>query len=461
MHHGRVIWGLLILVGLALPIANATASDVAGDMRSLAPKLLPSVVSIETKTMQTETPAAAPSMATVSATNLRISHGTGFIIDPAGYIVTNRHVIDNAYDIVVSLSDGTRLAATLVGKGRRYDLALLKVEPITPLTAAKFGESDAMQIGDPVIAIGNPFGLGIAVSEGIISGLDRNLHYSQFDAFMQTDAALNHGNSGGPLFNLQGDVIGINTAIYSTEADGGSVGIGYAIPASDAKLMVPLLRQYGYLKFGSLELLPQAVSAELASALDVPQRGILIASLKPNSPALGKLKLGDIVLKIDNTDVDRPRDFNRRIGHLLGKSVTLAVYRGGHIVTVDVMPVQPLEEAGQPPAEMPHPVALDATEMPLGAEVAPLTPVNRMRFSLGADQSGVVVTKVRPGSPSAAAGLSVGDVIETVQMVPVSTAEEASREIEQARSLGRRFVVGLVKGTKDTRFVIVPLPPRP
>jgi serine protease Do len=428
-------------------------------MSGLVPKLLPSVVSIVTKSLAK--PSEAGASASASQMDLKESYGTGFIIDPQGYIATNRHVIDNAYDVVVTLNDGTRLSATVVGHGRNYDLALLKVDPIYPLEAAHFGDSDAMQVGDPVLAIGNPFGLGIAVSGGIVSGLDRDLHFSRFDAFIQTDAAINHGNSGGPLFNTNGEVIGINTALYSNNTGGGSVGIGYAIPASAARLLLPLLKQYGYLRFGSLEVAVQVMRPDLADALGVPQKGVLIDSIGPESSAAGKLQLGDIVLKAGGQEVNRPHDFYRRVAEALDQQIGLEIWRRGKIMRVEVTPTQSPGEAPEASKEMPHPTAEDPQMMQRGTEVAPLTPDSRKRFNLSPDQTGVVVTKVLPHSLGAAAGLSVGDVIVALQMEPVKDPADATRIIEKAKAEGRHFIVGLVKGTNGMRFVTTAMPTHP
>ena len=445
---------VLAVLALALPISATQAADDPGMMKRFVPGLLPSVVTILTKSMRKDAPKEDALQA--KASNLDEGFGTGFVVDPQGYIVTNRHVVDNAYDIVVTFADGVRLSATVVGKGRSYDLALIKVNPTVPLQAVRLGDSDKIDVGDPVLAIGNPFGLGIAVSSGIVSGLNRDLHFSHFDEFIQTDATINHGNSGGPLFNAKGEVIGITTAIY-TKSGGGSIGIGYAIPITDARELLPVLKTFGYLRVGSLEVDPQPVTASLANALGVDEHGVIIAAVDPAGPAAGKLRIGDIIRKIGSDDIQRPRDLYRRVGRELGHPLTLTIWRSGRTLTVDVTPIQAPEEAGQAPAKMSMPVAQASQSMRLGAEVAPLTAENRMHFDLAADQTGILVTKVEPNSPSAAAGLSVGDVIETVQMEPVSTPADGARLIDRATADGRRFIVGLVKGSKDKHFVTVPL----
>ena len=449
LQHVVLVGALLLAV-----VLDGRAADA--DMASHVPQLLPSVVSITTKSLPSA-PAPLTAAAAAKGSNFDESFGTGFVVDPAGYIVTNRHVVDNAYDIIVAFSDGTRLSAMLVGKGRRYDLALIKVNPISPLKAVRVGDSDRMEVGDEVLAIGNPFGLGIAASAGIISGLDRNLHFSNFDEFIQTDASINHGNSGGPLFNAQGEVIGINTALYSNNAGGGSVGIGYAIPSSDARMLIPLLRQYGYLRVGSLEIVPRPVTHALANALGVEQDGVIVATIDPAGPAAGVLKVGDIIRKIGDRDVHSPRDMYRNVALEIGHRLSLTIWRQGSFMVVDLTPIQAPDEDGHAPAAMPRPVAQSSENMRLGAEVAPLTTENRSSFDIPFDVSGILVTKVTPGSQSAAAGLSIGDVIQAVQMEPVSTPADGARIIDRAVAEGRKFIVGLVKGSKDVHFVTVPL----
>lgn len=448
---------LLALLALFASTAAPAADFDTAHMKRVVPRLLPSVVTILTKSIRAGTPHTDIDRA--RAGNLDESFGTGFVIDSTGLIVTNRHVVDNAYDIVVTFADGVRLSATVLGKGRLYDLAVLKVNPLVPLQPVRLGDSDKLEVGDDVLAIGNPFGLGIAVSSGIVSGLNRDLHFSRFDEFIQTDASINHGNSGGPLFNAAGDVVGINTALFSNNSGGGSVGIGYAIPISDARLLIPILVRYGYLRVGSLEIEPQPVTTALADALGVPERGAIVASVDPNGPAAGKLFVGDIIRRIGPDEVLRPRDYYRLIGRRLGDRVPVFVWRMGSLLGIELTPVQAPEEASAPPQQMKRPQAQASESMRLGAEVAPLTAENRSRFDVPADQAGILVTKVEPNSPAAAAGLSVGDVIETVQMEKVSTPAQGIRLVDQAVAEGRRFVVNLVRGSKDKHFVTVPLQP--
>ena len=259
---------------------------------ALVRRVTPGVVSITTKSLVESKPAAVMAKASAQAdkkpdVSIRESFGSGFVIDPAGYIITNRHVIDKAYEIVVSLSDGRRYIANLVGEGQVVDLALLKISPPKPIKALKFGNSDKLHIGDPVVAIGNPFGLGTTVTSGIVSALNRDLSQSIFDSFIQTDAAINHGNSGGPLFNRRGEVVGVNTAYYAgSNTSGGFIGIGYSIPSSSAQEVAHLLRKYGYPKIGWLGLGVQTVTPEMKDAFGFKgEGGAIIAQINPDCPA--------------------------------------------------------------------------------------------------------------------------------------------------------------------------------
>ena len=449
----------LAVAMLALSGLDVLAAEGMKDMKRFVPGLMKSVVTITTKALKTpEVAGATRSTSEASASNFNESFGTGFVVDPSGYIVTNRHVIDNAYDVIVTFNEGTKLSAKVVGKGRRFDLAVLKVTPITPLAAVRWGDSDTMDVGDPVFAIGNPFGLGLAVSSGIVSGLNRNLHFSMVDEFIQTDAAINHGNSGGPLFNDQGEVIGINTALYSTNEKGGAVGIGYAIPSSDARELVPILERYGYLRVGSLLVDFQQVTPDLANALGVERHGAIVAAVDPTGPAANALKIGDIVEKVDEADVQGPRDLYRTLGQNIDKTLHVSVWRRGQTLTFDLVPAQAPEEAPlHLNAMMATPPAQASETMRLGAYAAPLTDENRKRFNIASDESGILVTGVLAGTPSAAAGLSVGDVIEALQMDPLKTPADAARIIDQADAEHRQFVVGLIKSNADRRFVTVPL----
>ena len=326
-----VVASIAVLGPAAPSVAQVT------DRSALIRKLLPSVVEIHTRRAVDQTPPGQDS-------TLKEATGSGFVISADGYIVTNRHVIDDAYDVSVWFGDGERYGAHVVGKGRTYDLALLKITPAMALRPVPFGNSDAVEVGQPVLVIGSPFGLGVTVTAGIVSAVGRDLNFTHFDQFLQTDAAINRGNSGGPMFNLDGEVVGINTALFSPGKDSGFVGVGYAIPATDAAMLVPLLKQYGFLKAGSLRIYVQPVTAPIAQALGIAKRGVIVASIAADGPAAGKLSVGGVLTSVDGRPIDSLLDYYRRVSVALERSIEFEVLRGGALMRVALMPVQWAEE---------------------------------------------------------------------------------------------------------------------
>ncbi|MEL6481195.1 MAG: Do family serine endopeptidase, partial [Pseudomonadota bacterium] len=281
------------------------------------------------------------------------SLGSGFVISAEGYVVTNNHVIEEADEITVNFADGSSLPAELVGTDPKTDIALLKIEPTQPLEFVKFGDSEASRVGDWVLAIGNPFGLGGSVSAGIISARDRNINAGPYDDFIQTDAAINRGNSGGPLFNLDGEVIGVNTAIISPT--GGSIGIGFAVPSAIAENVVAQLQEFGQTKRGWLGVRIQTVNDELAEALglDRPQ-GALVADVTSEGPAEeGGIEAGDVILKFDGKDISEMRDLPRIVAETaVGSTVRVVVFRKGKTQSVKVTLGLLEEQASVTPAAL-------------------------------------------------------------------------------------------------------------
>src|ERR687885_2112857 len=278
------------------------------------------------------------------------SLGSGFVVDPSGIVVTNNHVISDADEIVVSLTDGTKLKAEVVGRDAKTDLAVLKVNPSTPLKAVKFGDSRKMRIGDWVLAIGNPFGLSGSVSAGIVSAVNRELTEHNDSAYIQTDAAINRGNSGGPLFNMDGDVIGINTAIYSPSHSGGSVGVGFALPSAVAEPVIAQLREFGEVRRGWLGVRVQSVTDEIAQSLGLDKaRGAFVAGISPKSPAAeAGLKNGDVILSFDGREVQQMRSLPRLAAAApIGRDVEITVWRDGREQTLRVK-MGKLPEDGKP-----------------------------------------------------------------------------------------------------------------
>ena len=390
-----------------------------------------------------------------------VSLGSGFIIDPAGYIVTNNHVIDGADKITVTLQDNTILKATLVGKDDKADLALLKVEPDKPLHSVPFGDSDTGRVGDWVLAIGNPFGLGGSVTAGIVSARGRDIRQGPYDDFIQTDAAINRGNSGGPLFNMNGEVIGINTAIYSPS--GGSVGIGFSIPANMAKAVVAQLREYGRARRGWLGVNIQQVTPEVAEGVGLKDgNGALVAKVSEGGPAeKARIRSGDVILRFNNQDVKEMKSLPRIVAEtVIGKDVPVVVWRDGKEVTVQAqvgeLPDDPQLVASNAPAA-PAPVNRNIEVSGLGARLAPITDELRDKFKIGADQKGVVVTDVMPDGAAAGKGLKPGDVIVEVQQESVSTPADVQERMDRYRKQNRKSVLMLVQSSEGLRWVPVPL----
>lgn len=477
---GRWVGGVLAAVGcaLALVVSGPTQAQAPNgaplSFADLVDRLLPVVVNISTtQRSDTRRPPAIPDFPEDSpfqdffdeflddqnpdlqpreATAL----GSGFVIDPTGYVVTNLHVIDGADEIRVILFDDTNLPAEVIGTDAKTDLALLKVEPPTPLPFAPWGDSEASRVGDWIIAIGNPFGLGGSVSAGIISARARNLDSGPYDEYLQTDAAINRGNSGGPMFNLDGEIIGVNTAIISPT--GGSVGIGFAIPSSIARSVVTQLREYGQTRRGWLGVRIQHVTPEIAESLDMDSpHGALIASVTAEGPAeAGGIEAGDVVLTFNGRVVPDSRRLPRIVAETaIGAEVPVTVWRRGEQVELSII-VGELDEsieAGlQAPLANPEQTQDEAVVVELGLTLATITADRRTEFSLGADTDGVVVIVVEPGSPSDLKGIVPGDVIVEVMQEPVASPGDVAMRVREAHEVGRRSVLVLLDRGGELRF---------
>jgi serine protease Do len=386
------------------------------------------------------------------------SLGSGFIIDPSGLIVTNNHVIANAEQITVTLSDDTTLQAEVIGRDSVTDLALLKVEPKAPLPAAVWGDSNKVRVGDWVLAIGNPFGLGGTVTSGIISATARDIHSSPYDDFLQTDASINRGNSGGPMFNLAGEVIGINTAIFSPS--GGSIGIGFAIPSAMARPIIDQLKATGKVERGWIGARIQPVTDEIAEAVGLDKaRGAMIATVDPASPAAqAKLQPGDVILSYEGKPIDRSRQLPRLVADTPpDTTVKLSMWRDGkeHEVELKVAALNPNRPPPPPPEpEKPKPPpTIDA----LGLKLAKLTPELRKQFSLPDAAKGVVITEVPQNSPAAAQALRPGDLVTAVGRDGVATPEEVQQKLAALKKGGRKNALVRVEREGNSRFVALPL----
>jgi serine protease Do len=385
--------------------------------------------------------------------------GSGFIIDSAGFVATNHHVVADAAEIAVVLHDGQRLSAKLVGSDPLTDLAVLKVEPKQPLPATHWGDSDTMEVGDWVVAIGNPFGLGGSVTAGILSARQRDIHQGPYDDYIQTDASINRGNSGGPLYNLAGEVIGINTAIYSPT--GGSVGIGFAIPSALARPVIDQLMSRGEVRRGWLGVQIQQVSADIAESLRVAeQKGALVTSVTPGGPAeKAGIKQGDVILNFGGKDIEKMRQLPRVVaGTEAGRQVDVTLMREGkeQSIKVTVGAMEPETQMASAGSSGPTPPrGTVRSEKALGLTLAPLTETMRETFEIDAGAEGVVVAEVSENSAASDRGFEAGDVIIEIGQEPVKKPEEVLAKIKSAREQGRKTVLMLVSRHGDLRYVPV------
>jgi serine protease Do len=388
------------------------------------------------------------------------SLGSGFVVDASGYVVTNNHVIAEADEIQVVFGDDSSYAAELIGRDLKTDLALLKIEGEKPFPAVTFADSDTVRVGDWIIAIGNPFGLGSTVTAGIVSARSRDIRAGPYDDFLQVDAPINRGNSGGPSFNLDGQVIGINTAIFSPS--GGNVGIGFAIPSNLALPVIESLKTDGRVKRGWLGVRIQTVTDEIAESLGLEDAaGALVASVTPGGPAeTAEIQAGDVVLEFDGKPIDRMRGLPRIVAETpIGKAVEVEIWRRGERSTVEVtLGELPEEEElaalSESEADMPSSADIEA----LGLSVANLTEELRTRFELGPDVKGVVIMDVLEGSAGSEESLRPGDVIVEVGQEEVNSPPEVAAKVNQARQDQKKSVLLLIDRQGDLRFVALRLP---
>jgi serine protease Do len=384
------------------------------------------------------------------------SLGSGFIIDPSGLIVTNNHVIDGADRITVTLQDNTTLKATVVGRDESGDIALLKVKPDKPLPAVQFGNSDNARVGDWVLAIGNPFGLGGTVTAGIVSARGRNIHQGPYDDFIQTDAPINRGNSGGPLFDMDGQVVGMNTAIYSPS--GGSIGIGFSIPSNMVKNVVAQLREYGHPRRGWLGVRIQEVTPDIAESLGLKETtGAMVAGVNKGGPAdKATIQNGDIILKFNNQDVKDMHALPLIVADsAVGDSVPVVVWRNGKQLTLTArLDEKPDDVEDAAATEKPKVDETKPTDISgLGMKLAPITPDLKDKYQLNAKQKGVVITEVSPNGTAADRGLKPGDVVVEVQQAEVSTPADVQKRIEAVRNENRKSVLLLIQRQDGLQWV--------
>ena len=458
-RHGRAALVLLAaLCALAGPLRapGAYADDMMAPhaMTNLFRSLLPTVVNI-TARGQMEAPAGVMVAASDAPPpgQIKTVVGSGFVIDPAGIIATNWHVVAGAYEIIVNFSDGVSTPATVLSATRVGDIALLKVAVGHKLPAARWGDSDKVQIGDSVVAIGNPLGLGMSVSSGIVSALNRNIMETPYDDFIQTDAAINHGNSGGPLFNMHGEVIGIDTAIVSPTT--GSAGLGFAIPASNAQFVIGRMLKYGWVRPSWLGMIVQQVTPDMARALGMARpEGSIVAMTAPGGPAAkAGVQVGDVILRFGDTTPSDERALLRMVAETPeDEATTLTVLRAGQQLTIPVVVREWPRQQWDNFDMVSKPAPLHWTLPPdFGLTLADLTDKNRARYGLDTQQTGVLITGVASDTGAVAHDLAPGDVILRVQDTPVKSSEEVQARLDAVRDAKRRFALLLVLPKVQTR----------
>jgi serine protease Do len=369
----------------------------------------------------------------------RGGQGSGFVIHADGFIVTNAHVVGENAEVRVELADGREVAARVVGRDTATDIALIKVDAGAPLAALSFGDSDRTRVGEWVMAMGNPFGLGGTVTAGIVSARGRQIGAGPYDDFIQTDASINPGNSGGPLFNAAGEVVGVNTAIFSPS--GGNIGIGFAVPSKMVQSVVAQLREHGAVSRGWLGVSLQPLDRDLAAAMRVADaKGALVNGVEPDSPAAkAGLRAGDVITAIDGRRVENPRDLAAGVADVApGRSATLAVLRDGATIEQRVeIGANPANRAAGKPGEPAQPA--------LGLGLAPRP------------QGGVAITRVEPGSVAAERGLREGDVVLRADGREASQPRDVSEAVSAARGAGRPSIALQVERDGARRFVAIPL----
>lgn len=479
------------LVAGVTPIPRASAQDLTQvpaqelpSVADLADRLLPAVVEI---TIESSGASATPSPRTPNAPGddnspfkdffdeffkrqqdggrprTMTSMGSGFIVDASGLIVTNNHVVEGAETIEVHLQDDTVLKAELVGRDPKTDLAVLRVKPDKPLPTVAFGDSDRLRIGEWVMAIGNPFGLGGSVSLGIVSARNRDINAGPYDDYIQTDAAINKGNSGGPLFNLKGEVMGINTAIFSPT--GGSVGIGFSVPSNTARNVVDQLVKFGETRRGWLGVKIQAVTDDIADSMNLDKpRGALVADVTADGPAeKSGIEAGDVIIEFNGRAVNQMKDLPKIVAETeIGKQVPVKLLRKGQEMTV-MAEVGRLEDGEKMTNAQPAPgtpPAAPAVVTVLGMTVSSMTDDLRARYSIDADLKGAVVTEVASDGPAADKRLEPGDVITEAGESQVVGAADISARIDEAKAMNKTSLLLLVaKGGKQSemRFIALKL----
>ena len=418
----------------------------------LTEKLTPGVVNISGFSNAQSEDDAAPSEAL----------GSGFIIDSAGHIITNNHVIDKADSISVTLHDNTKLEADVIGTDPKTDLALIKINANRPLSPVTLGDSDKIRVGDWILAIGNPFGLGSSVTAGIISAKSRDIESGPYDSFIQTDAAINQGNSGGPMFNMSGEVIGISSAIFSTT--GANQGIGFAIPVNLANWVISQLKQHGTVKRGWIGIKIQPNTPEISANLGInANQGVVVSGTSETSPAReAGLQAGDIILNFNNLPIDNTKNLSRLIAETpIGTKAPMEIWRNQQKMTLTI-PIEEMPEETLPTphhnADMPD-TAPAAEVLPSGILGSDITPETISQYALKPDTTGVIVTDVLPNSDASRKGIKLGDIIVKLDKRDIPNATAFNDYVSEARRENNRPVLLAIQGSDAIHFVAVKLMP--
>lgn len=387
--------------------------------------------------------------------------GSGFIINSDGTIVTNNHVIDNATSIKVTLDDGSSYDAKLIGTDAKTDLAVLKIKVDKPLPTVAWGDSDKLNLGEPVLAIGNPFGIGTTVTSGIVSARGRDLHNGPYDDFIQVDAAINHGNSGGPLIDMHGQVVGINSAIYSP--NGGNVGVGFAIPSDQASSIVQKLIKNGSIERGFIGVQIQPVTDDMAGAIGLKGTdGALVASVSDDSPAAkAGIKVGDVITGFNDQDIKDPRDLARKVAAVTpGEKTPITVWRQDKSVelSIEVGKFDNDKVASNAGGGNDMKSGEQGFDVPtLGLSLSDVTPDLRQSYQIPEEENGALVKNVDPDKSAADRGVREGDLILSVNQQKVTSASDARDAIKAAQKDGRKTVLLLIERNGNQSFVALPL----
>lgn len=462
----------LLLTAFAAALgATPAQAQLGSSFADLVEKLQPSVVNISTTTLPTEDNDAQDEVLGIESPNPKIQKyfapqgsdrtalGSGFVIDAQGHILTNNHVIENAKEIWVTFADETQAEAKLVGADLKTDAAIIKVDVDKPLTPVRLGDSDKIRVGDWILAIGNPFGLGGSVTAGIVSAKSRDIEAGAYDSFIQTDASINQGSSGGPMFNTDGEVIGVNTAIFSTS--GGSMGIGFATPINLLKFVIEEIKTKGKVERGWLGIRIQPQNRDMASSVaqKVPA-GVMVSSVSEDSAAKKSgIEAGDVIIALNGKEVLNPKEFSRRIAETeVGGKIRLDVWRNAEVASIELrVEKMPEEKSAAKPAAAAAQTKPQNGGSPLGMELSELTPELVNKYQFPEDANGVVVRNVFAGSDAEAKGLKAGDLITQIDKKAIFDLNDVKTYVEEARAENNRPVLLLINNNNLPHFAAVKL----